>query len=50
MSVVEREKNRLREVVVMLEEEVKRVATEREEGKVEVLELRKQIEIYEEKM
>jgi predicted RNase H-like nuclease (RuvC/YqgF family) len=50
VSVVEREKTRLREVVIRLEEENKKVATEREEVRIEVTELRKHCEIYEEKL
>ena len=40
----------MREVVIRLEEENKRVATEREETRIEVTELRKHCEIYEEKL
>ncbi len=38
MSAAEREKARLREVVVRLEEENKRIATEREEARIQVSE------------
>jgi pyridoxal biosynthesis lyase PdxS len=50
LSQMERERTRLREVVIRLEEENKRIATDREEGRIEVAELKKHIEIYEEKL
>jgi hypothetical protein len=47
---MERERTRLREVVIRLEEENKRIATDREELRIESADLKKHIEIYEEKL
>ena len=47
---MERERTSLREDVIRLEEKCNRLATEREEATIEVTELRKHVEIYEEKI
>lgn len=50
LTKMERERTSLREDVIRLEEKGNRLATEREEATIEVTELRKHIEIYEEKI
>ena len=50
LTKMERERTSLREDVIRLEEKGNRLSTEREEATIEVTELRKHIEIYEEKI
>jgi pyridoxal biosynthesis lyase PdxS len=50
LTKMERERTSLREDVIRLEEKCNRLATEREEATIEVTELRKHVEIYEEKI
>jgi predicted RNase H-like nuclease (RuvC/YqgF family) len=47
---VEQDRNRLRDTLVKYEEENRHQAASLEESRIEVLEVRKQIEIYEEKI
>jgi hypothetical protein len=47
---VERDRSRLRETCIRFEEENKLLATQSEEFKIEIAELKKHIEIYEEKL
>jgi predicted RNase H-like nuclease (RuvC/YqgF family) len=50
LSSVERERARLREAVIRYEEENRMLTAHLEEQKIEAQELRKHIEIYEEKL
>lgn len=50
LSTVERDRSRLRETCIRFEEENKLLATQCEEKKIEIAELKKHIEIYEEKL
>jgi len=47
---VEKERTRLREVVIRYEDDTRLMAQQFEESKIENLELKKHIEIYEEKL
>ena len=49
-STVERERTRLREVVIRYEEDKRGLASSLEETKIENAELKKHIEIYQEKL
>ena len=49
MSAVERERTRLRDTVINYEEENRNLVATLEESKIEVQELKKHIEIYENK-
>ena len=50
LSAVERERTRLREVVIRYEDDKRQMASEFEETKIENSELKKHIEIYQEKL
>lgn len=50
LSLVEKERTRLREVVIRYEDDTRLMAQQYEECKIENLELKKHVEIYEEKL
>jgi len=50
LSVVERERAKMRDISSRFEDENKHQATELEELRIEIVELKKQLELYEDKL